>query len=213
VVNLLFLALVPALVVGLAAFLGGWLMKPHPLKGKTLLVGLRATTQTSGIRAVNTTRGVYEWVEKGAGDFKADVHLDNAFIFNGRVRTDHKADPKGELRHVDLGMAQTWDDRGLGMKVVVVDLDTQQPIRWEGVAKNDDEVVKVNWFGVPKELKYLWSRLTGVRLYQIRKDTRLKQLAAVATSMWEFLTKALPAMVIAILVILLVIIILLFTVV
>lgn len=206
-VNLLAIALLPALFVGVTAFILAWVLKPHPLKGKTLLVGIRPSTETSAIRAVNTTRGVYEWKEKG--DFKADVHLDNAFLFNGRVRIDgKKAEPDATLSQVSLQKAQTWDDRALGMKVVIVDLDTTQPIKYEGACKNDDEVVTVDYFGAKKELRFLWSRLTGVRLYQIRKDLRLRQLAAVATSMWEFLTKAMPLIMVAFGIVLLVVLVL-----
>jgi hypothetical protein len=210
----------------------GWFAKPHPLKGKTLLVGLRPSSGRARIRPIQEVRGVYTWKERG--DFKADVDLDSAYL---------------------------WDERSLGLKVVEVDLDTVQPIHYEGKAKalieagklagdaelekqglsrilrrimppataektaaattpeeaaadhlrfkgnaepiryegvcvNDGETVTVDYFGEKRKLKNVWKRLTGMRQYLIRKDTRAKQLASIGGSFWEFMTKVAPILMI-----------------
>lgn len=146
------------------SFAAGWFLKPHPFKGKLVMVGRRPSGGTALIRAVKPVRGVIEHQEKG--DHKQDIHLDNVFL---------------------------WEDRVNKCKVVDVDLDSGHPIRYTGDCKNDGEVVTITRKdGTQVQLKHLWQRLTGERLYQIRKDTRLKQLAAIGTGMWDLLTKVVP---------------------
>lgn len=205
------------LVPAAFAFLTAWLVKPHPLRGKMLLLGIRAATETALVRPVNTQRGVYTWKEKG--DFKADVHLDNAFLLKGQVLPEapEELGDKSELKEPDGGIRKflhlhkmkTLEERALGLKVALVDLETQQPIKYEGICQDDDKAVEVDYFGEKRKLKWLWARLTGVRLYQIRKDLRLKQLAAVASTIWEFMTKVAPFILVFIAVVMVIVLVLL----
>jgi hypothetical protein len=164
VIATIVLLLVVSLFLTGGGFAGGWFLKPHPLRGKLIMVGRRPSGGTALIRAVKPVRGVIEHTEKG--DHKQDIHLDNAFL---------------------------WEDRLNKCKVVDVDLDSGHPIRYTGDCKDDAEKVTIKRKdGTSVELQYLWRRLTGERLYQIRKDTRLKQLAAIGTGMWDLLTKVVP---------------------
>ena len=54
----------------------------------------------------------------------------------------------------------------------------------------------MDYFGEKRKLKNVWKRLTGMRQYLIRKDTRAKQLASIGGSFWEFMTKVAPILMI-----------------
>lgn len=224
------------LLSALMGGLGGWKIKPDPLKGKMILIGLRPSSGKGAIRPINAVRGVYTWTEK-QGDFKADIDLDSAYqwddaglgvkfcevdldtvqlihyegtakalIHNGALQKD----PADAESQADAGTAATTN--GLvqvlnrkktdAAEVPATPNPLAQTIRYEGVCITDAETVTVDYFGEKRKLKHVWKRLTGTRQYQIRKDTRLKQLAAINSTLWDFLTKALPIMMITMLLLL-----------
>jgi len=208
-VPLWFLFIMGTILPG-AAFFGGWLAKPHPFKGKTILVGKRPSSGTAFVNLVKPTRGMYHWTEKGG--FAADIHLDEAFLWN-------EGHYGGKLVEVDLDTTQVVKYAGVkplkqptGTLVewkpkegdaAKEEVKVATPIQYQGACENDNDNVQVMYRGQPRTLGPVWRRLTGERLYAIRKDTRLKQLASIGTTLWEFLTKALPVLAIATVVLLL----------
>lgn len=218
-VPLWFLATI-ATVLPAAAFFGGWAAKPHPFKGKTIIVGKRPSTGTAFVNLVKPTRGMYHWTEKGG--FAADIHLDNAYLWNeahyGGKLVEVDLDTTQVVKYVghkpkkqEVGTMAAWDGRiakpveaGGKPEDGAVDVAVATPVRYEGACENDGESVTVAYRGKNHVLGPVWRRLTGERLYAIRKDTRLKQLASIGTTLWEFLTKALPILAISTVVLLLV---------
>jgi hypothetical protein len=232
--------LIPPIITMLIGAAIAWLAKPHPLRGRTLLIGKRPSSGRALIRAIQPIRGVYTWKEKG--DFKADLDLDSAFLWDERslgvkmVEVDldvmqpikYEGKAKALIAAGKLAGGPEMEKLGLSRRVVrklrkpapdtsaaqdlaalnaegdttaiqmqlandgVLYVGDAEPIRYEGVCINDGESVTVDYLGEKRKVKSVWKRLPGTRQYLIRKDTRLKQLASIGGSFWEFMTKVAP---------------------
>jgi len=167
-----------ALVLPVIGFLGGWFLKPHPLKNKLIMVARRPSSDTGRILAIRPQGGRYTYEEKKRQPM--DIYTDGVFL---------------------------WRDPFLDCKFIDVDLDAGHPIRYNGICQNDDDAVEVTRRdGTTVKLTEVWRRLSGQRLYQIRKDTRLNQLAAIGTGLWDFLVRIAPICLILIFILLVVLV-------
>lgn len=178
-----------------AGFAGGWFLKPDSLKGKVIMVGRRPSAGTGVIKAIKPIRGVYTHQEKG--DYSADIHLDNAFLWDDKMHGCKFVDVDLDSAHPIRFQASGPEEAMTLTRLPPDDPDTRKlvlmPVRYTGQCVNDDDKVTVKRKdGSTVELKSVWRRLTGERLYSIRKDIRMKQLAAIGTGIWDFLVRVMP---------------------
>lgn len=138
--------------------------------GEILFVGIRSSTKTPYLRWGRPSHGVFVWEEK---DYQADIHVEG-FVSHG---------PQGA--------------------VCLVDLDRMHPIRYEGTCEDDEAETEVtlkleDGTVVNNKIRSLWKSLTGEQLNRIRRDTRLRQLNEIGSSIWEILLRMTPIFMIGI---------------
>lgn len=193
--------------IGLLILLGGGFLLRVNKKTKnnvqTIFIGIRPSSRQIRIRKGLARMGQYVWKEPGG--LEADVILNGSQVYDS---------PEGKVVLVDLDsyhqISVEQANQALHEKAKAKGLEgalayqepekahaTMMAMGYAGVCVNDEDPVEVKQRnGTMEKIEPVWKRLPGTILNKMRKDRRWEQMNNIGGSLWMFLTRAMPLLII-----------------